>query len=599
MTTEGTVLLVDSLSGGDRCMLFAAPREIVRAHTPDDARRALARLDEAAGEGLWAAGYLAYELGLLFEERLAPLCPQRTALPLLWFGLYDAPERMGIGDARALVAEWAGGRPGRAVGLSDTMDRAAYAKAFSTVKDYIAAGDCYQVNLTFKARFSLQGDPAGLYRDLLLKQPVAYGAFVDAGDHHVLSCSPELFVRRRGGELETRPMKGTLGRGRTVAEDEAGRAALARDEKTLAENLMIVDLLRNDMGRIAEIGSVEVTDLFSIETYRSLHQMTSGIRARLKPGLSAVGALAHLFPCGSITGAPKIRAMEIVHEVEAEPRGLYTGAMGYIAPDGDLCFNVAIRTAVIDGTGCGEIGIGGGIVADSELEAEYDEARLKMRFFTDPPQPVCLIETLLWERGRGFALLDRHMARLGESAAYFQIALAPGAAETALEAAAGAFDAERMRVRLLLHEADGLSVTATPLPDAGGAAPMRFLIAAEHTRSGDVFLYHKTTRRELYDTARMDAARRHGVDEVVFVNERGELTEGSFTTLFLERDGLLVTPPVGAGLLPGTLRAELLASGRAREEALRPGDLATADAVYLGNSVRGLLPAVRVMPDGQ
>lgn len=585
MVTPGTVLLHDTLGPEGETLLFADPVEILCAHTPQEALVALDRLETARDRGLWAAGYLAYELGFLFEERLrASLLPPSSA-PLLWMGLYAAPQNLSRQEAEALLAD---AEPGRAVDIVPSVDFFAYEKAFERVKAYIAAGDTYQVNLTFKARFSLEGDAVGLYRDLARKQPTAYGALIHAGDHWVLSRSPELFVSNRAGALSARPMKGTRKRGRTLAEDEAGRLALAGDEKNRAENLMIVDLLRNDLGRIAEIGSVKVTDLFSVETYRTLHTMTSGITARLKPGLSIPQVLENLFPCGSVTGAPKLRAMEIIKEVETGPRGLYTGSIGYIAPNGDFTFNVAIRTAVIDEKGNGEIGIGGGIVADSVAADEYDEALLKMQFFTDPPAPIGLIETLRWSRETGYDLLARHLERMDHSARYFGISFDRAATAKLLDEAAVGFTNSPMRVRLLLEEENGASVTATALPP--NPAEFKVMIAPERLDSRSPFLAHKTTNRAFYDEPRIRAHDAHGVDEVVFLNENGELTEGSITSLFLERDGMLLTPPLSAGLLPGTLRAELIATGKAREERLYPADLAGADRFFLGNSVRGLVP---------
>ena len=369
--------------------------------------------------------------------------------------------------------------------------------------------------------------------------------------------------------------------------EQGGRAALAADEKNRAENLMIVDLLRNDLGRIAQTGSVHVTDLFTVETYPSLHTMTSGIQARKRPDVGIIAVLENLFPCGSITGAPKLRAMEIIHDLEAGPRGLYTGSIGYIAPNGNFAFNVAIRTAVIDSDGRGEIGIGGGIVADSVARDEYEEALLKLTFLSDPAPPVTLIETFKWTPEEGFALLDRHLDRLIASAAYFNLTVAREDALTYLTGHALDWT-EPMRVRLTLS-ADGLDLSAVPLPPT--PAKFRFAIAAEVLDSTSVWLAHKTTNRAFYDAPRQHAHDAFGLDELVFTNENGALTEGSFTTLFVERDGRLLTPPLCAGLLPGTLRAELLATGKAEERVLGLADLRNADAIWLGNSVRGLVRA--------
>ncbi|MDB5588740.1 MAG: pabB [Devosia sp.] len=586
MLIPGTVLLHDTLDPAGANLLFTAPREIVVAHTADEARVALGRLQTARAEGLHSAGYLAYELGFLFEERLAHRLPARSDTPLLWMGLYDTPQKLSATEVDVWLASIAG-PTGRAVNIRPRLDLAAYKTAFDTVKALIAAGDTYQVNLTFKADFTLEGGAVALYRDLVRKQPVAYGALIATETHTILSRSPELFVSNRAGALSARPMKGTMPRGRTLAEDEAGRLALAQDEKNRAENLMIVDLLRNDLGRIAQIGSVKVTDLFTVETYRTLHTMTSGITATLKPGLGPRDILENLFPCGSITGAPKLRAMEIIDEIEPDPRGVYTGSIGYIAPDGDVIFNVAIRTAVIDNSGKGEIGIGGGIVADSLLADEYQEALLKMAFFSDPATPVCLIETLLWEPGRGYYLLDRHLTRMESSARYFRLPFDAIKKSSMLDDLAQTFTAP-MRVRLTLHEVDGPAVTGVPLPP--NPAVFRFSIAPEHLDSKSLWLAHKTTNRAFYDKPRQHAHATTGVDEVVFLNENNELTEGSITNLFIERDGILLTPPLSSGLLPGTMRAELIATGGAREHTLTLSDLETAP-IFLGNSVRGLIPA--------
>ena len=584
MMTPGTLLLHDNLTANGQNLLFSAPREVLVAHTTAEARAALTRIAEAGRDGLWAAGYLAYELGFVFEERLEALLPARSQTPLLWFGLYDTPQRLGPDQVQQLLAE---APDGRAMAVTPVPGLADYEKPFHRVKALIAAGDSYQVNLTFKARFALEGHPLGLYRRLAQSQQTAYGAYLDAGDHQVLSRSPELFVSSTGGQLSARPMKGTLRRGRTISEDAAGRAALAGDEKNRAENLMIVDLLRNDLGRIALTGTVQVTDLFTVETYRSLHSMTSGIQARKRPDVDIIEVLENLFPCGSITGAPKLRAMEIIHDLEAGPRGLYTGSIGYLAPNGDFAFNVAIRTAVIDSDGRGEIGIGGGIVADSVARDEYEEALLKLTFLSDPAPPVTLIETFKWTPEDGYVLLDRHLDRLMASAAYFNLQALRDGVLSYLTARALDWTAS-MRVRLTLS-ADGLDLSAVPLPPT--PTKFRFAIAEEALDSTSVWLAHKTTNRAFYDQPRQRAHDAFGLDELVFTNEHGALTEGSFTTLFVERDGLLLTPPLGAGLLPGTLRAELLATGKAEERALGLADLCNADAIWLGNSVRGLVRA--------
>jgi para-aminobenzoate synthetase/4-amino-4-deoxychorismate lyase len=387
-------------------------------------------------------------------------------------------------------------------------------------------------------------------------------------------------------------MKGTAARGRTPREDARLKTWLAMDEKQRAENLMIVDLLRNDLGRVAKIGSVEVTDLFTVETYRSVHQMTSGITAELRSDMGLKDMLHALFPCGSVTGAPKVRAMEIIHGIESGDRGVYTGAIGCIAPSGDAQFNVAIRTVVLHGAR-GEMGIGGGIVADSKEDSEYEECLLKANFLTQVDAPFDLIETLRYEKARGFHLLERHLARLQSSAQHFGYPYSREAVIAALDAEAASTTAPVSMVRLLLAEDGAITVTSIEITLPTKGTVWRFVISDQRIDEKDPLFYHKTTRRQFYDDEMKRLKALTGCDEVVFLNMRGELTEGTRTTLFVEQDGRLFSPALACGLLAGTLREELLDLPRATasEAVLTPRDLAGADAIYLGNSVRGLVRA--------
>jgi para-aminobenzoate synthetase/4-amino-4-deoxychorismate lyase len=356
---------------------------------------------------------------------------------------------------------------------------------------------------------------------------------------------------------------------------------------------MIVDLMRNDIGRISEIGSVSVTDLFTVETFQTLHQMTSGVRATLRSEIGTEELLRGIFPPGSVIGAPKIRAMELIRELETEPRGVYCGAIGYISPHGRSLFNVAIRTAVVFRNAAGEMGIGSGVVFDSQGTKEYAECLLKMKFLTDPVKRFELIETMLYDPHDGYALLERHIERLRTSARYFAFAFDEQKVRDALASAAEG-TAERLRVRLLLAESGAVTVTTTPLPPPDPNAVMRFAVSASRVDSDDRFLFHKTTRRELYDREWQEYADKLGTDEVIYLNERGELAEGSRTTIFIKRGGRVLTPTLASGLLPGTLRAELIAQGDVEEAILTLEDLRTADAVFLGNSVRGLVKAQEI-----
>jgi para-aminobenzoate synthetase / 4-amino-4-deoxychorismate lyase len=589
-----TFVLLDNNSGaGAPSLLFSDPVEIVTAETPEQVPQALQRIEAAVKDGLHAAGFFAYELGYALEPKLASLMPPRRNVPLLWLGLYKSPLEMTSKEVERWLATHTRSGSYHFADVTLAWDEAQYLERFTQVQEKIRAGDIYQLNLTFKARFRLSGSPLTFFLDLRQKQRVAYGGIVDTGKVTVLSASPELFIEQEGRIVSTRPMKGTAPRAGTPEADAEARRQLATDVKQRAENLMIVDLMRNDIGRIAEIGSVSVTDLFTVETFQTLHQMTSGVRATLKEGVGMADLLKGIFPPGSVIGAPKIRAMELIAGLETEPRGVYCGAIGHVSPQGRALFNVAIRTAVVFRDAAGEMGIGSGVVWDSEGKKEYAECLLKMKFLTDPVKRFELIETMLHEPGGELVLLERHMDRLRTSARYFGFACDEAAARKALRDAVGG-RAERLRVRMLLSENGAISVTTTPLPPASPDAVMRYVVSPTRLNSADIFLFHKTTRRELYDREWQHYSETQGADEVIYLNERGELAEGSRTTIFLERNGLLLTPALASGLLPGTLRADLIASGRAKEAVLRLEDLKSADAVYLGNSVRGLVRAAPV-----
>ncbi len=592
---EGFVLLDNSTSLEAVSELFEKPVEIIRADVPEEVEAALSALQAGVARGLHAAGFFSYELGYLLEPRLAHLLPSQRKVPLLWFGLYASPRELTGAEVQGWLTEEAIGNPTLGE-LAHGWDSVSYLKRFDEVQKNIRSGDIYQLNLTFKAKFNLEGSPLALYRDLRLKQRVAYAGIVDTGDVTILSASPELFINQHDRMIETRPMKGTAPRAGTPEGESEMRRTLSTDIKSRAENLMIVDLMRNDLGRIADLGSVNVTDLFTVETFKTLHQMTSGVRAHLKDGVGIVDILKAIFPPGSITGAPKIRAMELIRELETEARGVYCGAIGRCSPDGSAQFNVAIRTAVIDRKGAGEMGIGSGIVADSDGPKEYAECLLKMKFLTDPVRRFELIETMLYVPGDGIWLRGYHLARLAASAAYFGFVYDAVKVRDAIDAAIATQADKRLRVRLLLDEDGGVSATATPQSETPADAVMRYVVSDTRINSTDLFLYHKTTRRELYDREWKHYSETLGADEVIYLNENGELAEGSRTTIFLERDGQLVTPRLAAGLLPGTLRAALIDDGRAVEAQLTIEDVNTARVIYLGNSVRGLVRAEPLVP---
>ncbi len=468
----------------------------------------------------------------------------------------------------------AGEMPAGVANLQSGISEASYLTGVQCIQDYIADGDCYQVNFTFPLNFEWFGSPLALYSRLRERQPVSYGGFVGDADGGLVSLSPELFLARHGDRLQTRPMKGT-------AAKDLPAGHLLRSTKDLAENLMIVDLLRNDLGRIAENGSVVVDRLFDIEEYPTVWQMVSEVSARV-PGRHFGDIVRALFPCGSITGAPKIRAMQVAADLESTPRGAYTGALGWLAPSGDLRLNVAIRTLELAKDGRGKLGVGSGIVADSVPADEWQECLLKANFLRDCDPGLKLIETLRREGGV-YPMWAGHLARLKRSAAYFGFPLDEQLLfrELGRQPAKGTW-----RVRLTLDKAGVIELQAVAFD---GAAPERYLAALAKQRidSGDELRRHKTTSRAIYDAALASIAHQANIFDLIFLNERGEVAEGARSNVFVEHDGVLLTPPLSSGALPGVLRAGLLADGRAREAVLTPADLRAG--FLLGNALRGLI----------
>lgn len=576
------VLLDDARpAGAGDARLYAAPVRIIVAHRRDEVRAALAALRAGIAEGLDAAGFLAYEAGHALEPRLDRLAA-RPEGPLLWFGLFDGWQPIPAAEVPTLLPDPAGGHVAPA---RPTISRAAYGAAFAEVQRLISAGDIYQANLTFQTRLATAGHPLALYAGLRRRARAGHGAVVFTGDRWLLSLSPELFFTLEDGRLTARPMKGTAERGGDPAADAALAADLSADPKQRAENLMIVDLLRNDLTRVAAPGSVAVPALFEVETYPTVHQMTSTVTARIAAGRTAVDVIEAIFPCGSITGAPKIRAMEVIDAVEAAPRGAYTGAIGRIDAAGDASLNVAIRTLCLAG-GDATLGLGSGIVADSDVDLEWREALTKGAFAASPER-FDLIETMAFDPSGGIALLDLHLARLTRSAAALGFACDAGAVRTAILRACSGLDAPAT-VRLKLSRSGALAVERRPMPPAA-TGPVEVTLTPLPVDPADFRLRHKTSARGFYDQARVAA----GAFETLFVDPHGFLTEGSFTNIFVERDDLLLTPPLARGLLPGVLRASLIAAGRAVEQDLRPDDL--NGGLLIGNARRGLMRVTLIL----
>ena len=579
MWTAPFVLLDDARDGGAPARLYRDPVRIVRADTLAEVGPALDALRAARAEGRHAAGYLTYEAGAALAQKPMEVA---AAAPVLWFGLFAGYETIAAHDVAGLLPDPAGAWTGAP---SPLIDRDTYDASLTRVLDLIAAGDIYQANLTFAATVPFVGDPLALYARLRRQAKAGYGALIDTGETRFLSLSPELFFALDGDTLTCRPMKGTAPRGETPDTDRALAETLAADPKQRAENLMIVDLMRNDLSRVAT--QVAVPDLFTVETYPTVHQMTSTVTATLKPTCDAVDVLTALFPCGSITGAPKQRAMEVIAEVEhARTRGIYTGAIGRFDANGDAIFNVAIRTIVIE-DGAATMSLGSGIVADSVGDAEWDECHAKGAFVTAGQQRFDLIETMAFDPDEGLARLEAHLARMKASAEVLGFTFDRHTARNELQAATFRLRGPR-RVRLLLSPSGAIAIEAAPLSRSPAQATVAILPLP--VAAADFRLRHKTSARSFYDDARKAA----GTFEVVFEDADGFLTEGSFTSLFVQRGEALVTPPLRPspfpGLLPGILRADLLESGRATEAPLTRADLTAG--FFIGNAVRGLIPAI-------
>jgi para-aminobenzoate synthetase / 4-amino-4-deoxychorismate lyase len=599
--SPGSILLETSRFdlANQHSYLFFNPVRIIVANELDEIPEVFSRVEAALGKGFHAAGFFSYECGYHFEPH-AGAGSSAQGLPLAWFGIYEKPlifdhalgrfedpledrasERFQGADV-LLPKDEPVDRVTGPLALGMTQDD--YCAAIVKIKEYIAAGETYQVNFTDGVSFPTPASAAETFQALSRQQPVAYSAFMNVAGHHILSFSPELFFRVDEGKIVTRPMKGTMPRGLDAAEDALSALRLKNDAKNRSEHVMIVDLLRNDLGRICTMGSVRVDNLFSVERYETLLQMTSTISGVLRPGVKYYDIFRSMFPSGSVTGAPKIRTMQIVRALERRPRGIYTGAIGFLSPQGSSIFNVAIRTLVMK-NGSAYMGVGGGIVADSDPNDEHRECLLKASFLTRSRPDFQLIETILWERE--FSFLSLHLDRLQSSAFYFNFVFDREAVLARLSVLPDSFrDGEQYRIRLLLHANGELTVRSFKLQAERSTGHVK--VSPQCTSPADLFLRHKTTRREFYDRQYAEA-RAAGFDEVLFTNEKGEITEGAISNLFIERSGKMLTPPLACGVLPGIFRQHLLKTCAAAEERiLTISDLEDADAVFLCNSVRGL-----------
>lgn len=553
---------------------FCDPCDTICVSHPEDVGPALDRIERAVHSGLHAAGFFSYEAASGLDPVLKTHVP--GDFPLMWFGLFRHREN--------IPAETPNGRNYDLGAWRPSISRSAYDAALNRIRDLIIAGDTYQVNYSFRLRANFSGNSLGFYRDLCRAQRTDYAAYLDIGRFQILSASPELFFALKNGTLTTRPMKGTAPRGRWWKEDKARAKQLQKSQKDRAENVMIVDLLRNDLGRVSKAGSVKVPALWHVEHYETLLQMTSTVTSRMRHDLRLRELVTALFPCGSVTGAPKVRTMEIIKEVEQAPRGIYTGSIGYLSPGGDMAFNVAIRTVCIDRkTGIAEFGVGSGITCDSSSDGEYEECLTKARLLADQQPAFDLFETLRYDGKNGFFLLNRHIGRIESSARYFGFAFDRSSVLSALKNAVSNLGKSPHRVRLVLSRNGCVQVETAPLKNTLQNRALSACISPLPVDSRDPLLFHKTTRREPY-TSRLDMYPM--CEEIILINERGEATECSIGNLVAKLDGLYVTPPISCGLLGGTFRAKLMSRGKLTERVLKVNDLKRAEALYMINSVR-------------
>ncbi len=580
------VLLHDPVR--ERWLRFSQPLEIAAAFAIDEVVDVVERVERAVAgpDGLWAAGYIAYEAAPAFDAAMQTNPPAEDT-PLVWFGLYNAPHVAPAPPLGAGACDLGLWRP--------LVSSDAYRRAIGDIKKYIRAGDTYQVNFTFPLEADFTGDPERLLLQLLRSQPGGYAALVETVDHAIVSVSPELFFRLDGDTLTCRPMKGTRRRGVTRAHTQTLADELRASEKDCAENVMIVDMIRNDMGRVAEPGSVNVPRLFEVEQYPTVLQMTSTVTGKTSAAWSAV--LAALFPCASITGAPKVRTMDLIAELESGPRGVYTGGIGFLAPHRNSQFSVAIRTVQLSRAATGahaadaatpwiaRYDVGGGIVWDSDASAEYEECRTKAAVLLTQPADFSLLETMRFEPNSGVVFLDEHLDRLTESAAYFGSSID----EDAIRRQLVAFSSfETTRLRLLVDKSGSTELQATPMAPQSGDA-VQLAIALEPVNPHDPFLYHKTTLRTAYEQAAEPFQEARDVDDVVLHTPDGFVTETCKANIAIRNpSGHLVTPPTESGLLAGVLRSHLLRRGDIVEGAVTLFELLQADEIYVFSALRGL-----------
>lgn len=566
------------IPGKETKALFTQPEYIVSTENISDISDCVRKVEEFTAKGFYAAGFISYEASPAFDKALKAKAP--GTFPLLWFGIYSSFEEFNENTAVKIAAPPI---------LSPEIEEKAYLDDVSEIKDFIYEGDIYQANYTFRSRGKASADPAGLFLKLSAAHPVPYSAYVNTGKVQIISLSPELFLERTeaDGRITSKPMKGTAKRAYDSEADLKNAELLRNDIKNQAENLMIVDMVRNDMGRICVPGSIRAEALFEIETYMTVHQMTSTVSGLPEAGTGFFEILKSLFPAASITGAPKVRATEIIAELEKSPRKIYTGTAGCLSPAGKMLFNVAIRTMIF-AEGMAELGIGSGIVADSSPECEWEECLLKSGFSNSEMPDFEILETILLNEKNEYVCLSEHLRRAGNSQIYFGRKWNESEAKGALDKLKKDESCKRpARVRLLAEKNGKIRVESQELKTEGwGKDALAVKLSSETTNSQDLFLYHKTTKRDLYNR-KFREAQEEGFDEIIFMNEKGFISEGAISNIFIFIDKKWFTPVLSCGLLPGIWRADKMKELNALESIISLEKLLSAEKVLIGNSVRG------------
>ncbi len=577
-TPNAAFFFTPPIYGKSDSYLFLKPKEIVTIKSLRNLDEKLILIDQLLKRGLAGYALIYYEAGYLFEKKLNKYLPQNTELIRFFF--YDHKDIIRKNSNKIFFEN---DEKYQIKNFRLNTNRSEFVSSIRKIRDYIKKGDTYQVNYTVKGKFDFAGSYSSLLSNLVFNQSAQYTSFINDGKNIILSLSPELFFEVKGRKIKSKPMKGTTRRGQNLIEDLKKKNELVNSVKNRAENVMIVDLIRNDLGRISEYGSVSVPSLFEIEKYETVYQMVSTVQSKLKNNIMLSDVLKNIFPCGSITGAPKIRTMEIINELEKESRGLYTGSIGLFI-NGKMTFNVSIRTLLMDKkSGNGEIGLGSGVVWTSKADEEYAETKLKGKFLTDPINQFKLFESALVEN-RKIKMLNEHLNRMEKAAEYFLFVFDREAIEQKIINYLKSVDEKRFKLKISLTKTGKIEFIKTPITPV---EQIKVIISKNRISTENRFQYFKTTNRLLYEKEYSKYSRL-GFFDVLFLNEKNEIAEGSITNIFIKKNRKLLTPPVEAGILPGLYRSKLLSSIKnVFETNLTLNDLLTADEIYLTNAVRG------------